>query len=49
MPVKSYAQAAWLKHNRPDIYSRWKKKYGIPSGLPQHVDKGKSEYLKRKT
>lgn len=28
MPFESYAQIAWLKHNKPDIYKKWKKKYG---------------------
>ena len=28
MPFKSYAQLAWLKHNKPGIFRRWAKKYG---------------------
>ena len=28
MPFKSYEQEAYLKHNRPDIYYEWLKKYG---------------------
>lgn len=28
MPFKSAAQRAWLKHNRPDIYKKWVRKYG---------------------
>lgn len=28
MPFKSYDQMAYLKHNEPKVYNRWKKKYG---------------------
>jgi len=40
MPFQSYAQIAWLKHNRPDIYEKWKKKYGEePEEKVLHVKK----------
>jgi hypothetical protein len=29
MPFKSYEQMAYLKHNEPVIYKRWKRKYGM--------------------
>lgn len=28
MPFKSYEQMAYLKHNEPEVYERWVKKYG---------------------
>ena len=28
-PFRSEKQLAWLRLNKPDIYERWKKKYGI--------------------
>jgi len=28
MPFRSYEQMAYLKHNEPDVYERWKRKYG---------------------
>ena len=42
MPFKSHAQAAYLKHNEPNVYERWKKKYGKPKkGLKYKVKKKK--------
>jgi len=29
MPFRSPKQIAYLKHNEPDVYERWKKKYGL--------------------
>lgn len=43
MPFESYAQAAYLKHKKPKIYKRWKKKYGMPKGVPMHV-KGSGKF-----
>ena len=41
-PFKSYAQEAYMKHHHPKIYAHWKKQYGLPKHLPQHVKhKGK--------
>jgi len=28
MPFKSKKQRDWMKINRPDLYRKWKKKYG---------------------
>ena len=28
MPFKSYKQMAYLKHNHPNVYADWVKKYG---------------------
>jgi len=28
MPFKSYKQLAYLKANEPEVYKRWKRKYG---------------------
>lgn len=28
MPFRSRKQREWLKINRPDIYRKWKRKYG---------------------
>ena len=28
MPFQSYAQISYLKHNHPQLYKRWVKKYG---------------------
>ena len=32
MPFKSHAQEAYLKHNEPSVYSRWKRKHGSYRG-----------------
>jgi len=29
MPFRSKKQRDWLKINRPDIYRRWKRRYGL--------------------
>lgn len=29
MPFRSAKQKKWMKINRPDIYKKWKNKYGI--------------------
>jgi len=38
-PVKSYAQAAWMKHNKPAMYARWVREHGEPENLPMRVGK----------
>jgi len=37
MPFKSLAQKAYLKHNDPEVYRRWVKKYGEGEDLPKRV------------
>src|ERR1041385_8422103 len=46
MPFESYAQIAYLKHNHPKIYQRWKKKYGEEPR--QHVKHKKDKKKNRK-
>lgn len=41
MPFKSEEQRTWLKHNRPDIYRDWMKKYG------SEIETSKMEKKKR--
>lgn len=28
MPFRSVAQREWMKHNRPDLYAKWKAEHG---------------------
>lgn len=37
MPFKSYAQMSFLKHRHPEIYKRWKEKYGEPEDVPRKI------------
>jgi len=54
MPFQSYAQAAYLKHNHPNIYAKWVKEHGKePIHKTLHVKekqlrKGISRLAKRK-
>jgi hypothetical protein len=48
VPFKSYSQIAWLKHNRPDIYNRWKAEGYSEEGLPQRVGESSSKHWKKK-
>lgn len=32
MPFKSHAQEAYMKHNHPEVYEKWVKKYGHYKG-----------------
>ena len=49
MPFQSYAQAAYLKHRRPDIYSRWAKEYGKePVHKVLHVGKAVAKSVAKK-
>ncbi len=44
MPFKSKAQMKYLAINEPEVFKRWKKKYGVPKSLP----KKKSSSRRRK-
>jgi hypothetical protein len=48
MPFRSYAQIAYLKHNHPEIYARWKAEGYSEEGLPQRVEKSSSQHWKKK-
>jgi len=41
MPFKSYAEAGWMKHNKPALYREWVSKYGLPKDVPLRVGGGK--------
>ena len=38
-PFKSVKQAKWFQINAPDVFARWKEKYGLPQGFSK--SKGK--------
>lgn len=40
-PFESYAQATYLKHNKPKQYAEWVKKYGKPKDVPKKKKKMK--------
>jgi len=44
MPFKSYEQMAYLKHNEPEIYKRWKRKYGMAIAKTIASKKRKKKY-----
>jgi hypothetical protein len=46
MPFESYAQAAYLKRNEPEVYKRWVKKYGEPKDVP--MKKRMANIMKKK-
>ena len=46
MPFKSYAQEAYLKHNHPEIYKRWIKKYGSYKGKKKHINESRSKAVR---
>jgi len=37
MPFSSPEQALYLLINHPDIFNRWKKKYGLPPGYNEYI------------
>ena len=39
MPFASVDQAYYLMLNHPDIFKRWKKKYGLPKGFAKRLGK----------
>lgn len=47
MPFKSHEQEAYLKHNHPDIYKRWVKKYGHYKGEGLGIQDKKKKKKKR--
>lgn len=47
MPFKSFAHESYMKHNEPEIYEKWIKKYGHYKGKKLHVDKKQAEDLRR--
>ena len=47
MPFKSERQREWMKINKPEIYRRWKKKYGAKP--KKNVSKKKAEEKNHKS
>jgi len=39
MPFKSKKQLKYLAAKEPEVFDRWKKKYGVPKNLPNKAKK----------